>query len=425
MLSTGQGYVYRLGDEYDPDLLTIEVSQLRVRAGSPYALLTASTLLPGARTLPGSSRVLMAEVWLMSDRSRASYAASLTKVIPSPTDATPIDFTAVIEEVAQRVMEEENAPIEVIHLDQSVAAPPIVPDLIAGLLPATKPTILYGAGGVGKSIFAATMAVAVQTGTPLFGWPVTQTEVLYLDWETDAHDIRTRVAAAAHGLGVPPPVLRYMSLVQPLDARVAQLARYVAENRIGLVIIDSVGMAMSTARDGGDASEQAIRFFRSLRSMGATVLAIDHVSGDDMRRAGAAKPYGSVYKWNSARSAYELRTRKDADITGSHLLLKHRKTNVGRLQPDLPLRLEWTNGTAVFHREDVALAPLPPLVNQITDLLSVAPATPRGLADLLSDGDQVVMELDVRRVLKHMITNGQAHSNVDGSIRLAQNPATG
>lgn len=423
-LATGMGFVYRVGDDADPDLLTIEVTNLRQRNGSTYALLTTSTTIATARRIPNSDRVLNAEIWLLSDRQRAEYAQSLARLIPAPPGAKALDFESILEELAQRVIESENAPVSVVRLNAATRPPKTTqPFLVEAIVPENRATILYGAGGVGKSILAAALAVSVQTGESLMGLGVKQAEVLYLDWETDEHDILDRIEAASKAMGRPtPPEIRYSALVRPIEDRVAPLARYVAEEGIGFVIIDSVGMAMSTARDGSDASDTAIRFFRALRALNTAVLAIDHVSGDDMRRgrAGAAKPYGSVYKWNSARNAFELRERREQDASGKHLVLKHRKTNVGPRMADLNFTLLWdeTTGEARFTPEKVLPPVIRPLTEQIIDVLSVGPANPRQIADLLSDDDVAIGEIDVRRELKGLMSQGKVTSLSDGSIRL-------
>lgn len=420
-LPTGLGYVYTLSDQYDGDLLTVEVTGMRSRNGSLYALLSVSTKMAGAKRLPGTDRVLTTELWILSERSRTDAAEALRRLIPPPKGAQPIDFNAVLAEVCQRVIDHENRPVDVVSLAKSTPAPP-TPWLIDGVLPCNRPTILYGAGGVGKSIFAAAVAVAIQAGVKHWlGYPVMQADVLYLDWETDESDIASRIRAAANGLKVPVPDVQYASLVRPIEDRVDQLARLVAEKKIGLVIIDSVGMAMSSAKDGGDASETAIRFFRALRALNAAVLAIDHVSGDDMRRgtAGAAKPYGSVYKWNSARNAFELRQRKDPDQDGAHLVMKHRKSNIGPRQPDTNVLLKWSSHEATFTPEHILPPTQDPLDQRIMDLLVVGPATPHRLSDLLSDDENYVGELAIRQVLKGLIGTQQVTVSADGSIRLA------
>jgi len=418
-LPTGLGYVYTLSDEYAPDLLTIEVNNLRNRSGSPYALLTASTTISGARRLPGSNRVLNAEVWILSENSRESYARALDRLIPAPDGAAKIDFGAVLAEVSQRVIEHENRPVDVVTLQKPKAKQVQWSWLIDGMLPAKRPTILYGAGGVGKSIFAATIATAVQSGKNLLGLGVHPTPVLYLDWETDEDDIAARVQAAAEGLKMEMPPVRYASLVRPIEDRIAQLARYVAENEVGLVIIDSAGMAMSSARDGADASDGAIRFFRALRSLGAAVLVIDHIAGEDMRRGrtGASKPYGSVYKWNSARNAFELRERKPEDQKGTHLVLKHRKTNIGARMRDLNLLLNWDDGGATFSTERVTAGPVQALDQRVLDVLASGPATPHQIADMLSDDDVTVHEMDIRNVVKGLLGT-RLTVLADGNVRL-------
>lgn len=422
LISTGLGYRYTLGDDYEPELLVIDVTQIRNRAGSMYCLLGTSTVIDTARTIPNSNSVLIAECWLLSERSRKDYATALERLIPSKGGAT-IDFTAILEQLAQMVVEAENTPVEVVSLRKTVIPTTPTTFLLDGLIPAGKPTILYGAGGVGKSILAATLAVCVQTGTGFLGMSARQREVLYLDWETDEVDIAARVQAAARGLKVAMPEVRYSSLVRPIEDRINQLAAYIAEEEIGLVIIDSVGMAMASAKDGSDASEGAIRFFRALRALGCAVLAIDHVSGEDIRRRGAAKPYGSVYKWNSARNAFELRELRQPDSRGSHLTLVHRKSNLGPYLPEQHIRLEWTNSGAFFHPEaKAAPATRDPLTEQILDVLATGPATASRLADLLSDDEVVYGELDIRRAAKELLGAGKLSTAADGTLRTVVQP---
>jgi len=420
LTSTGLGYRYVLGDDYEPDLLTIDVTQIRMRSGSMYALLGTSTLINTARTIPNTNSVLIAECWLLSERSRKDYATALERLIPSQGGAV-IDFSAILEQLAQMVVEAENTPVEVVSLRNTVIPTSPTLFLLEGLIPAGKPTILYGAGGVGKSILAATLAVCVQTGTGFLHMAARQREVLYLDWETDEVDIAARVQAAARGLKVPMPEVRYSSLVRPIEDRINQLAAYIADNEIGLVIIDSVGMAMNSAKDGSDASEGAIRFFRALRALDCAVLAIDHVSGDDIRRraTGAAKPYGSVYKWNSARNAFELRELRSPDSRGSHLTLVHRKSNLGPYMPEQHIRLEWTNSGAFFYPEAMA-APTTraPLTEQILDVLATGPATANRLADLLSDEEVTYGELDIRRAAKALLGENKLSTSADGTLRI-------
>jgi KaiC/GvpD/RAD55 family RecA-like ATPase len=364
------------------------------------------------------------ELWLMNVRARREVAGQMERLIPAPAHIASSDWynwETVVDEVCHLVVAHENRPLEIVQIEPSMASQTSY--LLPGIIPINKPTILYGAGGTGKSIFAASLAVALETGQPFIGLkPTRKVRVLYLDWETEVGDIAHRMNVAARGMGFThTPRIRYMSLVRPIEDEIGQLATTVAENDIELVIIDSVGMAMSSSRDGADASEGAIRFFRALRQLGCSVLAIDHISGDDVRRgkAGAAKPYGSVYKWNSARNAFELRESRDADAYGTHLTLKHRKSNLGPRLADLNITLDWSDGEVRWTRDDEVIEK-DPLDEAILDALVLGPATPRQITDLLLEGGHETTETEVRIVLKSVLSAGKVTVLADGSIRLAK-----
>jgi hypothetical protein len=137
-------------------------------------------------------------------------------------------------------------------------------------------------------------------------------------------------------------------------------------------------------------------------------------------RAGAAKPYGSIYKWNSARNAFELRQRAEPDLHGAHLTLKHRKSNLGPRLGDLNLILRWNDKGATFNPEVFTEAVRPPLALQILDVLATGPATAGRLADLLSDEDVTYHEIDVRREIKGLLTGKKISTGTDGTLRIAQ-----
>lgn len=427
ILPTGVGYVYTLDDEEEGEIVRIEVSALRQSKGSPMALLTVRSPLASARKINvGSYRdfVFSHELWLMNVRARREVAAQMERLIPAPAHIPPQDWynwETVVDEVAHLVVAHENRPLEIVQIEPSMASQTSY--LLPGLIPHNKPTILYGAGGTGKSIFAASLAVALETGKPFLGLqPTRRVRVLYLDWETEVGDIANRMNIAARGFGFAhTPRIQYMSLVRPIEDEIGQLATVVAENDIELVIIDSVGMAMSSSRDGADASEGAIRFFRALRQLGCSVLALDHISGDDVRRgkAGAAKPYGSVYKWNSARNAFELREAREPDHEGIHLTLKHRKSNLGPRLSDINITLQWGEGEVRWKRDD-EVRERPPLDGLIEDALVLGPATPRQITDLLLEGGHEVMETEVRVALKSMLSAQKVTVLADGTIRLVK-----
>lgn len=222
--------------------------------------------------------------------------------------------------------------------------------LIDPLLPARKTTIVYAAGGTGKSYLAVLASVMVALGHSSLGWRVTRGPVLYLDWETDEYEVDERIKRVAAGLGVKAPEILYRGCAAPLEDMAEVMARTVSDKRIALVVIDSVGMASGTAREGGDANESALRLFASLRHLQTTILAIDHITGEDVRSEKAvAKPYGSIYKVNLARSVWELRAGEDQ----GHLALFHRKVNRGSLHEPIGIAVTHEDNQVKFKREAV------------------------------------------------------------------------
>jgi hypothetical protein len=200
---------------------------------------------------------------------------------------------------------------------------------------------------------AAALAVAVASGTPFLNMATRKAPVLYLDWETEPGDIAGRIQRAAKGAGLEvAPTILYMNLIQSISDRMGEISRVVAEHSIGLVIVDSVGMASARQRDGADPSEGAKAFFRGLRGLDTAALLIDHVTGEDMKvRTGVPKPYGSVYKWNAARNAFELRAAENPK--GHQVVLAHRKSNLGPRENDVPLTFVYGADSVQVVRTDL------------------------------------------------------------------------
>ena len=93
--------------------------------------------------------------------------------------------------------------------------------LLAPLLWRGQPTILYGPGGVGKSLLAAGIAVAVQTGQQLVPGlePRARGPALILDWETDCDTWNSALQAVCAGVGLEPVEVLYQRMYRPLRGR--------------------------------------------------------------------------------------------------------------------------------------------------------------------------------------------------------------
>ena len=106
-----------------------------------------------------------------------------------------------------------------------------------------------------------------------------------------------------------------------------------------MVIIDS--LAGATAGMVSD-SEVNTKFFNALRSVRATALIIDHVS----KEGGERGPIGTVFKWNRARSVWEMKKSQQEGDNFSRVALYHRKMNGGKLQRPLGYELDFEGDPA-------------------------------------------------------------------------------
>lgn len=321
-VSQGMGYA----GCWDAGGVEIRVDHLRRRQGELHGEIYVTC----AAAAVGQGRLHRAALNLSSTRSRESLAKALE--VRSRVDLRWADY---IEEFCTAVLGADDEGEPVVAVGGLDAAPP-EGYTVAALLPEGKPTILYAPGGVGKSYLAVYAAVSVSTGRPMLGWPTTPGRVLYLDWETDQYEIDERVKRVARGMGVAAPEVFYRQCRQSLDHMAEQLAAFIAMEGVGLVIIDSVGMATSRVGEGGSFEETALRLFGAIRTLATTALLIDHVNSADARNPdGATKPYGSIYKVNMARSVWELRPGQFPGELG----LYHRKVNRGALHA--PVYYHW------------------------------------------------------------------------------------
>lgn len=291
---------------------------------------------------------------LVSQRARTDVA----KYLSGRSDGT--NWLPLLEAFSLGVLEAERRgePATLIGNRPPRGAPSW---LLSPLILEGVATLLYGEGGAGKSTLTAAMAVSVSTGVPLVeGWEVPRaTPVLVLDWEADAEDWNDIVATLCRGHQLADPPIYHLPCGPSLPSQVHRIAREVDDKGIGLLIVDSVGLATPSAREGTDANESALRLFSALRVLGTTSLLIDHVTKSSVGNEGSSLgPYGSIYKTNSARAVYELRSAPEADPDGSrHLALFHRKGNRTARQQPFGLRVYRNDEHIFIEREEIGEDP--------------------------------------------------------------------
>ncbi len=228
-------------------------------------------------------------------------------------------------------------------------------NLVDPIMPLGKPTVLFGIGGALKTTLGGGLAVSTKTGRVVIpGWTPTPGDVLVLDWEDDAQVWNDQLRAIANGIGVPPPTVHYRQMARPLADDVETIARFVSEQCVLLVIVDSVGLAIGATQDGQTWTDGAFRLFTALREIDVTSLLIDHVAGAELgAKQPVPKPYGSVYKVNLARSVFEVRPEPKRPGGRTEVMLVHTKVNASAKLPPQGIAVIHEDGAIRFERTDV------------------------------------------------------------------------
>lgn len=218
------------------------------------------------------------------------------------------------------------------------------PFLIEPFVAASGVTVLFGEGGVGKSMLGllAAVTVASEDHDLIGSWTQKKGPVIYFDYEDDdtVHNERLGAIARSHNITrLDHPILHY-SLVAKVSTAQAHMRRLIREHQAVMVVLDSMGMGR-----GGDAgsAEDTIRVFRALRSLGVPVLALDHVTKDDKRKGSVATPYGSIYTVNAARLLWGARLAAASSHTERFINMENTKANRVMRQHPRGIQMNYTN----------------------------------------------------------------------------------
>src|SRR5215218_9239181 len=208
-------------------------------------------------------------------------------------------------------------------------------------------TLLYGDGGVAKSLLALALAVAIAGDSKKWlGREVERCPVLYMDFELDSEEQARRVyqLCCGQGLDTPPEDLLYISALRH-PAREAFTAALEAckEHGVQMMVVDSLGPAL---QGDAEAARDVIGFFQKsiepFRVEGIAILIIDHQSrlqqGQSYQSKGA---FGSVFKTNLARSVIQAQATERGEGTLT-VRLRQKKHNFGPLAEPFGVRLSFT-----------------------------------------------------------------------------------
>jgi hypothetical protein len=219
----------------------------------------------------------------------------------------------------------------------------------------------FGEGGVAKSMLAMHLALTVAAEGKRYwmAFNVKTVPVLYLDFELDADEQHRRALDLAAGLGLEgiPENFYYLSaaMLPPVEA-FGIAAEECRRLGVKLIIVDSVGFAL----DGdSENARDVLGFYRAciqpLKDAGASPLLIDHqakiVKGE---KYSDKQAFGSVYKTNAVRSAFQIRGHHEqGEITAT---FTHKKNNFGWKEKDFSLKVMFGGQRVTVDRLD---APMP------------------------------------------------------------------
>jgi hypothetical protein len=227
------------------------------------------------------------------------------------------------------------------------------PYLLRPFIANTGVTVLYGPPGSNKSMLALRLGLGIATGDGYNGEkPIRTGPVMYVDFEDDIRTHEFRITAMAQELGMEGELsglIWHERVTRNLKDARRKLRRHIREQGIVLVIIDSIGLARAADVSG---SEATIKLFKMFNQLGASVLAIDHMTKEDNKRvwtgkmdAREATPIGSQFTQSSARLAWFMNVLPQSTAKNKKVNLyntKHNHTPQHKVV-GMTIELDWDN----------------------------------------------------------------------------------
>jgi hypothetical protein len=333
---------------------------------------------------PERPEILGQQVFTLSS---ASARDKLAKLLNERHNT--LDWKLLLERLYIAISNKLSEGEPVVELSTATRVEPPQYDL-KPLLVRHEPNLLFGDGGTFKSYLGLLVAICVTLpwkDNP-FGWQVRDevSRTLLLDYETNRDVVNWRAKCLINGLGLPDVSIYYRRCNLPLSEEIEQIQQDIMDNRIGLVIVDSLGIAA-----GGDLREQQVasQFFLGLRQLGVTSLLITHVAKESLMSS--KTPYGSVYFRNLARNVWQVRKTQQAGQGEISIGLYHDKSNDGQLSIPIGLRARFGSDSVSVERQDLRkvpeLAAGLPLREQIKGVLHHGAMTAGEVADELGGNE--------------------------------------
>jgi hypothetical protein len=251
--------------------------------------------------------------------SSSAAREKLGKMLKARLD---LDWYELLEVACVNTLDKYRAGEPVIRLDELPEGEKLRWRL-EPILVDSYPNLIYGPGGIGKSLLAVYLGVLVSSPHSHNGLIPEPGNVLYLDWEFSDEETRDRADALLVGMmGVRGSYIYYRFCFRPFGDDIEEIRKVVVENNIRLIVLDSAGPAC-----GGqpESAEATLKMFTALRSLrGVTALILAH----------------------------------EAKSNVMNVSLLHKKANTGKLQKPLGFRFTFMDdGSITVAKADVRESP--------------------------------------------------------------------
>jgi hypothetical protein len=264
------------------------------------------------------------------------------------------------------------------------------------LLGGAVPTSLFGEGGSGKSWVALAIAVSVASGRSAVARieaPARRVPVLWLDFENDERELRSRVARLTDG--APLEGLHYLRGSGALAKQVDAIAELITDLGVGLLVVDSITGATGGAPLNDDATATSLH--GALRQLGIPTLLIAHTA----KNSKTGGIFGAVAFRDLSRLVWSV---EKSDEASNYILLKDTKRNGTAKSDDLVLHIDFAPGEGLVRLSRSDTQSLPAELNsrltvrqQVMNALRGESLTREQLAELV-DAKANTLNTTLRRM---------------------------
>ena len=299
---------------------------------------------------------------LLSGPTRASRAKDLHATIPGKSVEAWRDL---VEFVAVKVIDKHREGEPVIDLSEDQEEIEELPYRLYPILEDGQASVLYGDGGVGKSLMAMHLGYLLVTGREHLGLKPERGNVLLLDYETDPRATKHHLGKISAGFGTRIPAgFMYRRMTSLLAHDFERINELVVQHDIDLLIVDSALPASGEPESSGPTGE----YFAALRALSCTTVTVAHVAKTQDGKL-PDRPFGSQTWRNQPRANYQCYQER---IPGGFIFaMKQTKTNNGATIDNLGFTFRFEPGrTLISHGDPSAVETLADSQNQKDKLLS-------------------------------------------------------